>query len=820
MSRIFRSRGILPATGGTVTQLASASIALALALIAGPAGAAEPVSLSQDGWTIRAQPDQGLVSVAHDGLGELVRNARLNLSSSDGLHAWTTFTAEVAGRELRVRTSGPRSTWVFETAGDRLTVSSTSPAAVLTGDVPAPAERTVARLLDPTGTPVDWVGTDEVAHGYGGSETRNASFLPARNPDVMYFALGPVSATTLHAVFDRKTDTAVSFPEAARLQRRERDRDVLDLTLPVPGSAVIRALPDYFQRTLGLPYYTPFDDRIFARPPVIWCSWTSYYAEVTEEDVVKNADWIAANLLPYGFDYVQLDDGYDRGKDGEHYWIERWDRQKFPHGPQWLAAHIKSKGLRPGLWLVPNAYAGAVEQHPDWYVRDKQGRIVKDYDTPALDSTHPEVLGFLRTLFTTLRGWGFEYYKFDGEHALPRYVPALDRSRLHDPSVDPLVAYRKRLSVIREAIGPDTFVEGCPAGTPLDGIGTFNSYFNGHDVYNSWQGMYALFSSINANAFWNHVVAYAMPGEGIEIGPPMSREEAQKRRPRSFLETALTREEPFRGSGTTLAEARTLVSYLSLTGVAYPVSSVMPELPAERVALLEKTLPTLPILPVDLFSRGTDMQWDRFKHTTPDDYLHHYPEILDLKVSGPSGTYDAVGVTNWRSEPITRTVPLGEKLGLPPGRYLAFDSWAETLLGVFSEALSLEVAPHDTRVVLVHPLQPRPQLLGNSRHLTGAHSIARLEWDDARRALRGSSSTVAGEPYTLFIHVPEGFTVGRVAASIEGGREVAVRQRLTEQLLEISFPGSAQPVGWAVEFSTAAPRSAAGSRPPSRRASS
>ena len=70
-----------------------------------------------------------------------------------------------------------------------------------------------------------------------------------------------------------------------------------------------------------------------------------------EEDIVRNTDWIAANLEPYGFEYVQLDDGYDRGKDGEHYWTSNWDRSTFPHGPRWLAGYVKSKGLRPGLML-------------------------------------------------------------------------------------------------------------------------------------------------------------------------------------------------------------------------------------------------------------------------------------------------------------------------------------------------------------------------------------------------------------------------------------------------------------------------------------
>ena len=176
---------------------------------------------------------------------------------------------------------------------------------------------------------------------------------------------------------------------------------------------------------------------------------------------------------------------------------------------------------------MPNAYAGAVEAHPDWYLRDKQGKIILDYGTPALDSTNPEVLDFLKHLFTTLGEWGFEYYKFDGEHALPKYVPAVDREKLFAKDLDPLAAYRNRLEVIRKVIGPATFVEGCPAGTPLNGIGFFNSYFNGQDVYNNWNGMHALFSSINANAFLNRMVVYVMPGEGMELGEPMSVEEAE-----------------------------------------------------------------------------------------------------------------------------------------------------------------------------------------------------------------------------------------------------------------------------------------------------
>ena len=81
------------------------------------------------------------------------------------------------------------------------------------------------------------------------------------------------------------------------------------------------------------------------------------------------------------------------------------------------------------------------------------------------------------------------------------------------------------------------------------------------------------------------------------------------------------------------------MTYVALTGVVYPLASVMPELPEERVKLLKATMPTLPILPADLFSRGTDTGWDTFRHVQADYYVHNYPDILDLKVNRRRGRY-------------------------------------------------------------------------------------------------------------------------------------------------------------------------------------
>ena len=151
----------------------------------------------------------------------------------------------------------------------------------------------------------------------------------------------------------------------------------------------------------------------------------------------------------------------------------------------------------------------------------------------------------------------------------------------------------------------------------MNGIGYFNSYFNGHDVTNTWNGMYSLFSSINGNSFLNHIVTYTRPGEGIEVGPRMSVEDVKAKRVPDVLSAIGDREDPAPGLGTSMAEARTLVTFVSLSGVAYSLASVAPEIPPERAELLKKTLPTLPILPLDLYNRVTYIEWRIFRKVKP-----------------------------------------------------------------------------------------------------------------------------------------------------------------------------------------------------------
>ena len=91
-------------------------------------------------------------------------------------------------------------------------------------------------------------------------------------------------------------------------------------------------------------------------------------------------------------------------------------------------------------------------------------QIDDGYQAEILDVTHPGAADHLRTVFTALCRMGIDYFKLDF-----LYAGALQGQRADD-SVTPLTAYRHGLQLIRETVGPDTYLLGCGAPV-LPGIG-------------------------------------------------------------------------------------------------------------------------------------------------------------------------------------------------------------------------------------------------------------------------------------------------------------------------------------------------------------
>jgi alpha-galactosidase len=81
-----------------------------------------------------------------------------------------------------------------------------------------------------------------------------------------------------------------------------------------------------------------------------------------------------------------------------------------------------------------------------------------DQDLAVIDVTHPDAAAHLVGVFRSLASIGLSHFKLDYI-----YAGAIAGRRHED--VDPVIAYRRGLELIREGAGPDATLHGC--GAPM-----------------------------------------------------------------------------------------------------------------------------------------------------------------------------------------------------------------------------------------------------------------------------------------------------------------------------------------------------------------
>jgi len=211
--------------------------------------------------------------------------------------------------------------------------------------------------------------------------------------------------------------------------------------------------------------------------PTGWCSWYHYFVNVTARDIDENVDAMGTLDLP--IDVVQLDDGYE-AEIGD--WLGLSDRFT---SLETVVARIHGAGRRAGIWVAPYLLGGksrTLAAHPEW--------VIGGADAPAdagwnwgqrvygLDATHPGAQRYLREVFGTLRGLGFDFFKIDF-----LYAGAMPGPR--HSGTDPITAYREGLEVIREAAG-DAYLLGC--GAPiLPSVGLLDAMRVSPDTAPEWE---------------------------------------------------------------------------------------------------------------------------------------------------------------------------------------------------------------------------------------------------------------------------------------------------------------------------------------------
>ena len=259
----------------------------------------------------------------------------------------------------------------------------------------------------------------------------------------------------------------------------------LEVSLPVePGAKFVseklmfEAGADYEKQlvTYGEAIRKLHHPRIPDETPMGWWSWTAYYANINEGETLVNADWQAAHLKKFGYNFLQVDEGYQYAR-GEYITP---NATQYPNGMRALGHHVVGDGLVFGVWTAPfevTTRAWVYENHKDWLVHNAKGEPIpeqmlwrqKSDRRYALDTTNPGAQEYLRQTYRTLvREWGVRFIKLDFMDST-----AIE-GIMYRPHTTALEALRIGLQVIRDAVGEDVILDkdGSPMLTPVGLVDT------------------------------------------------------------------------------------------------------------------------------------------------------------------------------------------------------------------------------------------------------------------------------------------------------------------------------------------------------------
>lgn len=220
---------------------------------------------------------------------------------------------------------------------------------------------------------------------------------PVRGRPIIRHSSGLSRSMLNQAVYDRKWDWVLSVDDqprtAVRVVPLTDESQARKFSFEAKGSEVVlRFRPRFYQKHRGLKFFEPWTYVCWPKPIVGWCSWFAFRNNVTEQDVMRTADVISEALLPFGYQYLQIDDGYQRATGLPELWIK--PNEKFPGGLEALAAYIKKKGLEPGIWTNATfSQTDYAEQHKDWFVLDAAGDVARgNWINHPVDASVPAAL--------------------------------------------------------------------------------------------------------------------------------------------------------------------------------------------------------------------------------------------------------------------------------------------------------------------------------------------------------------------------------------------------------------------------------------------
>jgi hypothetical protein len=553
-----------------------------------------------------------------------------------------------------------------------------------------------------------------------------------------------------------------------------------------PTASEILAVGYFDDARLGLEAYADavakYYHIVLPAQPTVYCTW--YHAGASNErDLIQNARFAREHLAPYGFSVAQIDDGWQEGvkHNGprKDFTKHRADGP-YPSGLKQTADKLREMGLVPGIWFMP--FAGTWN---DPFFADKQDFFATEGGKPyevnwggtCFDMTNPKTREYVRSVAQRIgRDWGYRYFKLDGLWTGLAtgmcYVNAgyqddnFGQARLYASNKTHVEAYRDGLKLVREGAGKDVFILGCNMAQNMRvmgaSFGLVDAMRVGPDNGTDWAKMCRGPFSGSNTYFLNGRVWYNDPD------PIYVRDKVP------------------------LEHARTLVSWVTISGQLNASSEDYMKLSPERLRLLRQSMPAhgLQARPADLFEQ-------------------RIPRIWLLRDSRTSPSRNIIGLFNWEPNEPARIRCSLDRIGLPRSRggYVAFDYWADQFVEPLGRELETTLPGAGCRVLAVRAVTTGPEVLSTSRHIAqGLVDVSDEQWDSGTSTLTGVSKVVGGDGYELRISakVPTGYRgVAKVAVSradVEAGVKIAlVGQTGWQVRVRIDAPEN-RAVRWIIEF--------------------
>jgi hypothetical protein len=257
----------------------------------------------------------------------------------------------------------------------------------------------------------------------------------------------------------------------------------VSLSLPVSSGDSLSSEPLMF--AVGTDYHAQLEQygrvvgllhkaRVDTPTPIGWWSWTAYYFGLNQGTAITNAEWLADNLKQSGYNYFQIDEGYQFAR-GEY---STPDANLFPRGLGYVGDVVRLNGITFGVWTAPfevSERAWVYQNHKDWLLHNAAGQpihigTVTDHNDLlyVLDTTNPGAQDYLRQTYTAIYNWGVRFIKMDfmDDTAV--------EGAYYRPNTTALEAQRIGLKIIRSTVGEDVVLDkdGSPMLNPVGIVDT------------------------------------------------------------------------------------------------------------------------------------------------------------------------------------------------------------------------------------------------------------------------------------------------------------------------------------------------------------